>query len=558
MASITICPRCTSHLGLPDGIGPAAQVQCPICEVEFSLATVAPRELPQVRLVEQVEAEAGDAAALSAHERLSRLMRSSASWSAPEEAATPGIEETYDTAYQDADPELATPQPTREELQLGSSRLDQLLSDLIKNPAETASPPVPPTMASADEFEADLDDDYQPEYAEDADGEDDVVVPSLGGAADDEQLPSDLRTAPRRKRRPAGLRTLVGIMGGGALGLLLGAYGLLWLKGPAADFAGLSQWLPPAMLPASMQTIADADGDDAASAEGWSEPDDASAIAAADEAEPVDAETEAPAEAEAPAELANANERPMLDSAVTPAAATEPVVEAPPREEPTPPAVWPTTPIVGDLRDVKLYSVAELGELVDAADSAHRQFLAGDLAKQESWATMGPAYMKVAALAERFTLTDPPEFNNELVTKQMAAKNIFRGTVGDPARRADLATIAARWLQHERRQNNGVVLIGRVRDLRPSGRWTEYVIDVPLGDGQVAANVLMEKIEFSVGDEVAVVGAIVPRPQEQLAEYPGDASQVIVAGCAFAPEEFVAPKPTAAVLKPLAEGTAGE
>jgi hypothetical protein len=553
MASITICPRCTSHLGLPDGIGPAAQVQCPICEVEFSLATVSPRELPQVRLVEQVEEAASEnGAGPSAHERLSRLMRSSGGWNASDEVAAPEIEETYDTAYQDADPESASPQAARDELQLGSSRLDQLLSDLTKSLAAPAPPSAGPPTAPADEFEADLDADYEPEYAEDADAEeDDVVVPSLGGVAD-EQLPSDLRTTPRRKRRPAGLRTLVGVVGGGAFGLLLGAYGLLWLKGPAADFAGLSQWLPPAMLPASMQSIADADVDDAASAEDWSTPEDSSAIAAADEpevAEPV---------AEAPAELANANEPPMLDSAVTPAAATEPVAETPPREVPAPPAAWPTTPVVGDLRDVKLYSVAELGELVDAADEAHRQFLAGNLAQQESWATMGPAYMKIAALAEQFTLTDPAEFGNELITKQMAAKNIFRGMVGDPARRADLATIAARWLQHERRQNNGVLLIGRVREIRPSGKWNEYVIDVPLGEDTVAAYVLMDKIGFSTGDEVAVAGAIVPRPQDHLVDYQGDASQVVVAGYAFTPEEFVAPKPTAAVLKPLLEGAAGE
>ena len=554
MASITICPRCTSHLGLPDGIGPAAQVQCPICEVEFSLATVSPRELPQVRLVEQVEEAASEnGAGPSAHERLSRLMRSSGSWNASDEVAAPEIEETYDTAYQDADPELATPQPMRDELPLGSSRLDQLLSGLIKNPAEPAASSVAPTMAAADEFEADLDADYEAEYAEDADAEDDdVVVPLLGGVTDDDQLPSDLRTTPRRKRRPAGLRTLVGVVGGGALGLLLGAYGLLWLKGPAADFAGLSQWLPPAMLPASMQSIADADVDDAASAEDWSTPEDSSAIAVADEPEVAEPE------AEAPAELANADEPPMLDSAVTPAAATEPVVEAPLPEVPTPPAAWPTTPVVGDLRDVKLFSVAELGKLVDVADEAHRQFLAGDLAQQESWATMGPAYMKVAALAERYTLIDPAEFNNELITKQMAAKNIFRGMVGDPARRADLATIAARWLQHERRQNNGVLLVGRVREIRPSGKWNEYVIDVPLGEDTVAAHVLMDKIDFSTGDEVAVAGAIVPRPQDHLVDYQGDASQVVVAGYAFTPEEFVAPKPTAAVLKPLLEGAAGE
>jgi hypothetical protein len=558
MALITICPRCTSHLGLPDELGPAAQVQCPICEVEFSLATATPRELPQARLVESstLGAEATDATP-SAHERLSRLMRTSASWSSPQEQETDAteIEQSHDTAYEDADPELARSQPTGGELQLGSSRLDQLLSDLIKTPSESASSSATAGPPSPTEFEANLDGDFEPEYAaedEHAEAEDEeILVPALSGAIDDDQLPSDLRTAPRRKRRPAGLRTLVGIVGGGALGLLLGAYGLLWLKGPAGDIAGIAQWLPPALLPASMHTIADAD--DAAKADEWSEPEDVTALAAAEESEASDITP-----TEEPTALANADQPPMLDPAVTPAAAVEPVAEETPVDSLPQPTVWPTTPIVGDLRDVKLYSVAELDDLLDAADAAHRKFLKGDLAQQESWATMGPAYMKIAGLAERYTLTDPAQFSNELITKQMAAKNVFRGTVGDPARRADLATIAARWLQHERRQNNGVLLIGRVRDIRPAGRWSEYVIDVPLGDGQVAAHVLMEKIDFSTGDEVAVAGAILPRPQEQLSGYEGDAPQVIVAGYAFTPEAFVAPKPTSAVLKPIVEGAAGE
>jgi hypothetical protein len=52
MASITLCPRCSSHLELPSGIAPTSLVECPICEAEFLLASVAPRAIPKVRVVE--------------------------------------------------------------------------------------------------------------------------------------------------------------------------------------------------------------------------------------------------------------------------------------------------------------------------------------------------------------------------------------------------------------------------------------------------------------------------------------------------------------------------
>jgi hypothetical protein len=596
MPSIAICPRCTSHLGLPAGADSAAQVQCPICEVEFSLATVSPRELPQARLVESVakvdDAEHTEAGASpSPQERLSRLLRSSASWTSPTplEEAKPDLPEvgddaSYDRAYQDADPELARQQTAPQQTQPASSRLDQLLSDLIKNPAEPIPVPTarvePREVAATNDadrasFSATLGHDFETDFADssadqeagadekDAE-EEQVVVSSSGVTATGEGIPLDLRTAPRRKRRPAGVRTLVGVIGGGVLGIALGAYGLLWLQGPNGDFLGLAKWLPPAMLPSSMSSMANVETDDDVSVA--SQADDAPDGASMPQADENLLSTDSDEQGMAPgaaATLPNDNQPPRLDPEVMQATAEEPVADAPTAAAPTvapapaasTPTAWPTTPIVGDLRNVKLYSVAELGELLEDADAAHRQFLAGDLTKQQSWATMGPAYMAIAALAERYTLTDPSAYGNELITKQLAAKNIFRGTLGDPARRTDLATIAARWLQHERRQNQGVVLIGRVRDLQPNGKWTQYTIDVPLGEGTVAATVLMDRISFTTGDEVAVVGAILQKPLQRLTGYQGEAAEVVIAGYSFAPADFVAPQATSTSGLPLFGGS---
>ncbi len=210
MASITLCPRCSSHLELPSGLAPTSLVECPICEAEFLLASVAPRAIPKVRLVEHdattenkttetpsaplgIIVDDADVAsaepAPSVDDRLSRLMRSASSWQLPgvqqpeeNEAAAadeddqpsmldsptldleisderiipndhaPAVKTfgaTLDAAYRDADPETADkPSSAADELQLAGSRLDQLLSDLMKpQTVAAAASPAEPTVA---------------------------------------------------------------------------------------------------------------------------------------------------------------------------------------------------------------------------------------------------------------------------------------------------------------------------------------------------------------------------------------------------------------------------
>ncbi len=671
MASITLCPRCSSHLELPSGIAPTSLVECPICEAEFLLASVAPRAIPKVRVVEHeskpkaaatVESrsaplgividdhDASNHAATSTDDRLSRLMRSAASWQLPgvqqphddefaaaeeedESAASLDLETaddriipndhapaaakfgaTLDAAYRDADPETAAePSTPADELQLAGSRLDQLLSDLMKPQTVAASTPVlEPTQARGEtpappEFAEFADDEaagdettrLEPQAAvQDADEADrsdsfddrwrrlhasaeqaatsaeendaDVEYADEEAAPEGEFGTLDLRTTPRRKRRPAGVRTLVGIVGGGAIGILGGAYALLWLRGPDLDVLSMAKWLPPAMLPSLMQTPTEnslaeqgliappAAVDQQAAGNGIETPAPplSSTLAIAEPADEsgagptndqvVDA-TEVRSSTASPAE----HDPILQDPDFMPAGATEPVTDAgvaPTVENAvaqspvTATTHWPTTPIVGQLRGVKHYSVAELDVTLPSADAAHRRFLAGDLARKEDVGEMGQAYIELCKLAEQFTLTDPAEYGNELITKQMNAKNIFRGVVGDSARRNDLAMIAGRWLQHTGRLNNGVIVLGKVTDLQAQGAWTEYTIETPLGNATATSKVLLEGIPFASGSDVAVVGTIVNDPRQAIDGYAGEAPQLIVAGFAFVPEDFVAPK----------------
>ena len=175
MASITLCPRCSSHLELPIGASPTSQIECPICEAEFLLASVAPRVVPKARVLDdakpssfstlldsksespaapaqEAEAEAADATDESANtlprEGLSHLLRTTP-WQLPGVAPAESDDVTaefasdesdeddrgsLDAAYQDAAPPSAPAASAADKLQLEGSRLDQLLSDLMKTP----------------------------------------------------------------------------------------------------------------------------------------------------------------------------------------------------------------------------------------------------------------------------------------------------------------------------------------------------------------------------------------------------------------------------------------
>jgi hypothetical protein len=232
------------------------------------------------------------------------------------------------------------------------------------------------------------------------------------------------------------------------------------------------------------------------------------------------------------------------DRAVTPASASEPVateIPAAPLAAPaaaTPleaPAKWPSTPIVSDLVAPKFATLADFTGSIGNVDAAGRQFLGGDLANKDSFRAMGQAYIQLCEVAERYTLTDPADYGADLFTKQALAKAVLRRIAGNTKRRQDLNVVAARWWQHAKRTNSGLLLVGRVTNHTPRGQWTEHTLEIAVRDEIVKVPVLMDRVLFSTGAEAAVAGAIITNPREQLRGYDGDAPQVLIAGTAFDP-----------------------
>jgi hypothetical protein len=568
LSTITECPLCRAALALPSDAAVAGELECPACDARFVLTTAMIREVRMARIAPAPQSPpiADDAAW-----RLSELLAPDA----PAEIVTkaepaPSFLSELPLAAEAAEllePAAAAPSQPPDELRTPAEIdfVDPAATTVAIGPESTirfddevyVEEERVEEFADADEAATD-DFDLEPVYEpsrvhagyEDAQHADDDFAQADDFAHADEDDESDhqfdLRPAPRpRRRRPSTVRTLVGIVGGGVMGILLAGYALLWFRGPSGDLLQMAPWLPQAMLPSSMQSAVQSTAAEVLP------PRVPRATPDVQGASLADASNDNPPgdEATAGGDL-TASDDMQVDPEVSPASSTEPVIaestspiapdQAPTPTLPAPPVKpkWPTTPIVADLIDPRLFSLQELSEAAAAAESAGRRFVAGDLARPDTVRDMGQAYVQLCAAAERMTLTDPSSYGASLFTQQALAKDPINLAAGNSARRRDLAVIAARWLQHTKRQNEGTLFVGRVRDMTAQGAWTEYHIEIDLGDQKLSVPVLMDSVKFATGAEVAIAGVIVKDPQQHLAGYQGDAPQIVIAGYAFDPARY--------------------
>jgi hypothetical protein len=402
-----------------------------------------------------------------------------------------------------------------------------------------------------------------------------------------------LRKSTKKRGRPSTLRSMAGIVVGGIGGLVLAAYLLIWLRGPQLDLFRMADWLPEVMLPTSMQTAdaidaADMDDAEAVAAEEASEEvdrglraedehstdaelaaSDAAAVgpssgesatdtggAVADrDVEPATHTARTPVAngaddalpgTDATASESPAAEPPTAESTTRPSerstesqvaetpAADEPIVQEPAGEEPAL-TFWPTTPIVADLAKPHFYSLDDLTEAAIRAPAEARAFVAGDFASDDSQKAMGRAYIGLCKLAERYTMTDPNDYGTQLFNQQAVGRAPLQAVANSVARRQHLARIAAKWWAYDKRSNEGILVVGTVKDVHPQGNWHECTVEVTGTSPLLKVPVLMDGISYVSGTEVAVAGVIVKEPAQRIAKYEGDAPQVVVAGYMFVP-----------------------
>ncbi len=301
---------------------------------------------------------------------------------------------------------------------------------------------------------------------------------------------AEVKVQPFAQRRVArsGFPKVAALAVGPVLGGVLGLYGLLWLGGAKADYVGLAQVLPASLLPV-----------------GFGEPSSGEVRDVA----PL-------AEASSPGLMAKLREQPAAmkrDDAVKPASATEPV-----------------PPVISSVR----IKADEFGALVDAAEAALPEFVAGDLSTNESVKRKGQAYMALCRLAEQIDFAQQLGLAPAVQAKASQALQIYQRTASQADLSHDLAHIAGRWWEYDKRPSPGIFLSGEVQETQPVGSGMLCWVKLSEQSTVPAIPIWFKHDRYQTGDRIGIVGSVVTDPDNIPQGFSGN--QVVIAGYSFAPQ----------------------
>jgi hypothetical protein len=373
--------------------------------------------------------------------------------------------------------------------------------------------------------------EYEPEtrHAAEArttfDSIDDEVL--LGDAGTmDEEIAVDVNSGftPRRKRRRSLARTLASASLG-VIGIPLGLYALLWLRGPAGDVLHIAQYVPSFMLPASFAEI---DGSEPTALLA-DEPETATTNDAAAELLADDADEELSATELAEAEIAETEPEVRNDPEVAPASAEAPAS------------------VIEPLYRGPKFSLVdhdEFAKLLAAAEQAAPQLTEGDLNSKESVAKKGQAYMTLARLADKCSYFDQPGLDLDQSARAALAQQLFRLTLRKDDVKRDLPQIALRWWQYPQRPSPGMLLIGKIERLQTSDSGTIAFVSLGIDGVAPAIPVLLGNAEHQEAELIGVVGSIMADPQDQLGSLDSLTGPVLVSYYSFPLVQLAEPQGT--------------
>jgi hypothetical protein len=395
-----------------------------------------------------------------------------------------------------------------------SQHMERLLADIETPPAET---PLAETPAY----------DEMPAAAEPNVGSAETIAAT--SATELPMFEKSARGKPRRKRSV--LRTLTMTAVAGVVGLALGYYALLWLRGPDGDFLDLAHYLPKAMLPAALQATP------------HPLPPIAPPVARRDAEEP---EPAAANLADSPAESAEVQASFTTAEEPTPAGPQAgddrygiETVNSQPAEEPAPldePAAIPlientTIEEPAQITDAPSFTADELTAALETAQEAQSSLADGDFQDgREVQRAKALGYSALANLAEKASFVDASLNTNTepIAASQQAAEKLFRQTLSDAHTRGEVAEILPLWIASPNRQNDGVFFAARLTRQQDAGTVIEYRGTIDTGESLtlLVPPALADRLEVS-SRPLGVIGWILEQPAEHVTSYTGQASQAI-------------------------------
>ncbi len=405
------------------------------------------------------------------------------------------IAEDYVPEYADeSSPDVSTLQasPTASaQKELLSSQNEFEVADADLLPASTPpSESVPqmrswtfPQSESVDTHEEFAEDGYESEDSLDADEVSTRSLDEFQHAAAPIQViaPDSLDTPrvakPRPRRTPKMIATLASF-GLGAIGIPLGLYALLWLKGPAGDVVHLADYLPQFMLPPAMRTTELDSAENLAGTPivGGKSPSE---------------QEELPLVAGTVAGQTDPDQFTIADPAVEPATAEQPVYRGP---------------------TFDLVAGAEFEDLLEVAQKAAAEFAEGTLSDKATMSRKGHAYIELCRLAGKCSFLNQPGRTAEESAASLAAEQMFQAVLSPASVRSDLSLVASRWWIYGERPNDGILLVGRITRVQETaaGNLAYLSLEGELADKEIP--VLLGTSSRSLGTLVGVVGSIASEP----------------------------------------------
>jgi hypothetical protein len=218
-----------------------------------------------------------------------------------------------------------------------------------------------------------------------------------------------------------------------------------------------------------------------------------------------------------------ADDKPIADPVVMPVESLAPAVD--PEMEAAEVEAAEVEAAAGALRKAPQITPAELRTAVEEAQTAFSALKAAQ--EDDIRPLLRQTYPVLAKLGETVAFSLPAG------DEWQAAGELLQTVLAEEEKLALLGRVGVGWLRAPARDNNGVLLVGTVKQVRQQGPYHVTDLLIPGGDQVIAVYRAAEPGQtYPLDSQLVVFGAILSDPRSELEGYDGDADYVVWQGLA--------------------------
>ena len=172
----------------------------------------------------------------------------------------------------------------------------------------------------------------------------------------------------------------------------------------------------------------------------------------------------------------------------------------------------PVRPAPWDVSQGPAFSASTIDRALAAARSARDVLAKSDLADAKARPAMGTAYRELCDLAETITYPEAGIDSDLIYRRRRDAGKLVLQLGQQPTKRHELALIADHWIDSPRRSGSGIVLVGRVEDIRRVDTADVYELRISLSGRRTVTVLSSVRPPLGIDDRAVVLGSIVDHP----------------------------------------------